>query len=241
MADKKLLERIKKIQGLTHSSNVNEAATAAEMMQKLLFEHNVDIAEVERFEDKEEYIAVDQFIVEKGKKQRKMWQIDLAMTLASNNLCDLVYDDKSITWVGKPSNIEAARFMFETVVIDLTRICESTWTALEYVSKLRGEKVVYDHGKTWKNSFYEGAVNTISQRLTDTKKMLIAGDENVRALVVIVDQELKDALDELFPKLSHAAMQKAGNWSASGFKAGQQAGRSLQFQRGSGGTKLLKG
>ena len=100
------------------------------------------------------------------------------------------------------------------------------------------------HGKTWKNNFYFGAIQTISERLTTNLQSLKVGNENINALVVSNDFELKEYMHKNFPRLGYSSFNYTRD--SGGFNSGKAAGRSIQFRNGVGaggsnGPKLIGG
>ena len=100
-----------------------------------------------------------------------------------------------------------------------------------------------DHGKTWKNSFYYGANATIRERLNAGLKELKM-DQNINALVVQNDVELKEFMKINYPKVHYVSGKS--NMSSDGYQSGRSAGHSLSFGQGIGaggnaGPKLIGG
>ncbi len=99
------------------------------------------------------------------------------------------------------------------------------------------------HGKTWKNSFYFGANATIRERLT-TNLVELKMNENINALVVANDVELKEFMNINYPKLHHVSNNS--RLSDDGYSSGRAAGHGLSFGQGIGaggnaGPKLIGG
>jgi hypothetical protein len=91
----------------------------------------------------------------------------------------------------------------------------------------------YVHGKTWKNSFYYGAIATISERLNATKKNL-STDQNINALIVLSDKEVTDYISKTWPKIG--TNNASYNIMGSAYNSGKEAGRSISFRQGMGGS-----
>lgn len=238
MADEALLAKIKKLINLSASDNVNESAAAQAKVQSLLIQHKIDMAEVEGFSlEKQEKVSQS---IMKGltKRNRTAWYNRLAHIIARANLCDLLTVGSSQIWIGKPSDMEMAQFLFSSVAHDLMQICEKDWAAY------KNSDPYPVHGKTWKNSFYNGACAVIQERLSSNLTQLKNSNEKMNALIVNNDIELKEYMNQTYP---HTRTIKTNvSISRSGFDAGKSAARGLQFRTGvsSGGslsTKLLRG
>jgi hypothetical protein len=242
-ADTKIIERIHKLLALATSDNENEAAIAASKAQTMLMEYNISEEELNKFSNKEAEKVIETYMDGKNKYNRVAWQNILATAVARANLCRLLTSGTGQIWIGKPTNIEVAHYIYENLVRDLMRICDLTWD-------LVNERQMFEpkwsrvHGKTWKNNFYHGANQSISERLTTNLRQLKEAQPPINALVVNNDVEIKEYLNIRYPHLSSTSYTL--NRNTSGFEAGKSAGRSVSFRSGIGaggssGPKLLKG
>lgn len=232
-----LLDRAKKIHGYTKSGNVNEAANAAAKLTEFLLKYNLDISQVEDHSTiKEESM---------GRDDREFygsvinWQVDLANVISKANLCKTVLSQRSgnkIVWLGKPSNIQVAQYIFDTAVFDIKDMATSMWNIVLQARKMPemydklGEELRTIHGKEWKNTFYMGAVKGIQDRLKAEVEEL-RQNENMNALVIYNDRALKEYTRTVFPKLSKHTTNFKQN---SGYGAGQKFGSEYQFKTGVG-------
>jgi hypothetical protein len=209
----------------------------------------------------------------KNERNRSNWYNQLAWIVAKANLCNMLISGKGVTWIGKPTNIEVARFMADALANDLQRISDIQWrnekeqarffcntcfrvflfdkakehsvatvTHTDWRAAFPHE-ISLPHGKTWKNNFYFGAIQTIGERLSANLQQLRVG-EQVNALVVSNDADLKEYMNVKYPRLGKTSFTYKR--STSGFEAGKSAGRSIQFRNGLGaggsnGPKLIGG
>jgi hypothetical protein len=244
-----IVVRIKKLLALSKSSNENEAALAASKAQELLLKYQVDIAQVENVDlsTKEHYTREFKEIFGKNRIQ---WQVDLANTIANNNLCRIVLSGAGVWWIGKPTNIEISQYMFETTMADLERIADEKW---KQILALRDLQIKYPeadlftdrsllnvHGKTWKASFYVGAVRVIADRLSSHLDDLKNDNQNMMALVTTERKALKEAQDSMFGRLTSAKRSEASIY-ASAYLSGRAAGEKIQFRRGINGGSVPSG
>lgn len=245
-ADEKILARIHKLLSLATSDNPNEAALAASKAQTLLMEHNISEQELEGFSEHKVEKVIEVTTNNKNRYNRTVWQDILAGIVAHANLCDLLTTYGGQIWIGKPTNIEVAQYIFENLIRDLTRICESDWKNVQYTEELvRRVKPYYSktHGKTWKNNFYHGANQSIRTRL-NANLVQLKEVPSINAMVLHNDVELDDYMKIHHPYLTHTSHKL--NHSRSGFESGKAAGASVQFRSGIGaggssGPKLIKG
>lgn len=258
MVDESLLQRIKKIYNLSGggNDNENESASAAAKVQEMLLRYNIsedDLTDVEisRVEQYVNQIFTDHM---RGTNVQQ-WKVFLAFAVSRANLCRVVskHGGAVLDWIGKPSNIEVGKYLFDTLCADLEHMAKEKWTTIEYLRKLQEDNpevslfnkksdLAFVHGKTWKNSFFLGAVQTIEARLQSSMNLL-KGESNIMALVVLTDKELDAYKKKLYPK-THSYGGSRVALSGSGFNTGRAAGRDIQFKRGVGaggnmGPRLL--
>jgi hypothetical protein len=240
MVEDTILKRVKKLLALSNkNSNENEAAAAAAKAQELLLSYNLSMAQVEstEFEKREQVSHVYREIF---RQNRINWKIDLANTVAKANLCNLLTSGRRLIWIGKPSNIEVAEFLWATLCDDLEIICDKRWNDIIRLREMEKQTGInlftsyslrYVHGKTWKNSFYYGAIDTIGQRLNESKKNM-STDPNMSALIVLSDKEIENYVGRVWPKLGKSNINF--NLYGSAYESGRAAGKSIQFKQGMG-------
>lgn len=238
MADEAILSRIQKLLALATSDNVNEAELAASKAQELLLEHNISEDELNSFSSEKNERVIEIRTKGKNARNRSNWSIALADIVARANLCSIITSGAGLIWIGKKTNLEVAQYIFDNLVNDLTRIADLE----HYKYKQTTPHYAQIHGKTWKNSFYYGANQSIRERLNTNLEQLTASREDMNALVVRNDIELKEYIQKQYPYLSYNSHRF--NRDRSGFAAGQAAGRSVSFRTGIGaggssGPKLL--
>lgn len=258
-----ILVKVKKLLSLSKkNSNENEAAAAAAKAQELLLRYNLEMSEVEGVEvgKKDEPFITDYTTSHRAGNGASVnevrWKILLAFGVAKANLCSVVHmgGQRKLCWLGKKSNIEIAQYIFDTLCVDLEYIADKRWKDLLALRKLQiqhpdiplftDESLRWVNGKTWKKSFYIGAVEVIRKRLTENLSSLRV-DTNINALVVVNDDKLKVFTKETFGRLGKMGGSNGQmNWS--GYAAGQEAGRNIQFKTGVGsggsiGPKMIKG
>ena len=253
MVEDSIILKIKKLLALSKkNSNENEAASAAAKAQELLIQYNLDMSRIDSadFEKRE---RVSHEYQEIFRQNRINWKVDLASTVSRANLCKILTSGRSLIWIGKKSNIEVAQFLWETLARDLEDICAKRWNDILKLRSLEDKysqglftdyTLRYVHGKTWKNSFYYGALNTIGERLSETKKSL-SEDKNINAVIVFNDKEVERYVKSVWPRLNNSS--SSFNLYGSAYNSGKETGKNIQFKQGmgAGGThgngNLLKG
>lgn len=247
MVEEKLIGKIRKLILLSkHNENENEAALAAAKAQELLIMHNLSIAEIElASSEPEEQVDVKEYDTKKeGRKTEDKWKIMLAFSVSKANLCKTVHHSgyrSYLSWIGKPSNVEVAIYMFETLVNDIEFFADRKWRHILRLRELEqdyGMELFTDHnlrrihGRAWKNAFYDGAVFAISSRLQQGKDEL-RQNENVSALILHNDDAINKFIEERWNNL------RSYKYSASygpGYGEGVATGNKIQFKRGINGA-----
>lgn len=240
----KIVARIQKLLSLATSDNVNEAENAAAKAQDLLIKYNVEQAELDSHIDSKSEKVIETRTQGKAKYSKIAWYNSLAWRVGKANLCEVIQSGSGLIWIGKPTNIEIAQYIFDNLVSDLTRICEAEWESAhntELILKALGKLYQVTHGKTWKNNFYHGANQSISQRL-NANLTLLKEEPKVTDMVVHNDAEINEYKKIHYPYLSHSSTTYTKARSA--FESGKAAGASVQFRTGIGaggsaGTRLL--
>ena len=233
MAEESIISKIHKLLALATSDNENEAALAAAKAQSLLIEYNVSDEELEEYSTVKNEKVVEVRTYGKTRSRIK-WRVNLAFPIARANLCKVIMSSgSSLIWIGKKTNIEVAQYLYDTITADLERIADREW---------KNVGAHLSHGKTWKNSFYYGAIEVIEDRLSTNLIALKEVPAN-NALIVHNDVDIADYVKVKYPKL-YSTYTSINRRDYSGYQSGRTAGRSIQFGRGMGaggsiGPKLL--
>ncbi len=215
-----------------------EAATAAARVQALLLKHNLDMATVQaKTGDKSEYTKDwFRFHPKKAGGYIACWR-QLAGAVAGGNFCRVVSvvgtGDGFI--VGEQVNVAAVVAMYNRLQDTLERMATQAWLRED-----SGERLHRDAGidgvplarqsMSWKRAYLFGAVRVIDSRLQAERKRAEeqhtqqdgreteAGE--VRALVVIKDKEVGEALARFFPVVGKARVAGIGYLGADADAAG---------------------
>jgi len=241
--------KIKKLMALSKSSNENEAASAAAKAQELLLKYNVELSQVENVSlDREDTRLVSEFKELFGLNVIQ-WKRDLAFSVAKANMCKGVSSGRGMYFLGKKHNIEIVEFLYETIVRDLERIAEEKWKQILALRDMQSQfpqlnlftdySLMHVHGKTWKASFYVGAVKTVKERLEENLTELQVDNPNLSALITTEDVRLQNFFRQQFPSTTKVHGASASYRAA--YESGRIAGREVQFKRGVGAGGIHTG
>lgn len=108
--DTKLKSKIEKLLALQESPNENEASIAAAKLSDLLTRYGVNLADIGGVQE-----SVEQFLIEPS-SQYSSWKMILLGAIAKSNYCELLAHSigtKGFYFYGKPTNVEAAKLLWE--------------------------------------------------------------------------------------------------------------------------------
>lgn len=219
MADNSIVEKIQKLLRLAQSSNPNEAALAAAKAQELMVKYAVEEADLaQRQGNKAEPIEVERFNL--GYKRIPLWLPILAQAISKSFFCRMFYYKYcgDIAIVGRKTDREIMRATFDYLRYELERMCEKDFAAYSGGA----------HGKTWKASFYRGACDTISTRLSENMKKL--SDDNAGTAIVLVNRakDVDEYVEEnIQTRKSQSVRRKV---SAEGYYSGVAAGNKVGLE-----------
>lgn len=186
--DAKLVDKLRKILALTNSPEEHEAAAAAEHLQRLLTQHNLDIA------DLEQRGAATKPGVVKGAhdlgKAAFTWKLNLAEVVAEYYFVHPLVDRKAktVVFIGRPDNVDSMKMLYEWLMEQTKAISASERRA--HIAKT-GEHI---DPLRWQVNFGLGVVSRLGQRLHELSKRR-AADVTEHALVLSHKSEISDWLE----------------------------------------------
>lgn len=191
--DAKLIEKLRKVQALTSSPDEGEAAAAANMLRRLLVEHNLEISDLEARGE-----AARPGVEERERDEGAAlfrWKRDLASGLAPHYFCaplvrDLGGNRGSLTFVGRPDNVDALLMLYGWLVDQVKEIARKERRAHqertgEHVDPLR-----------WQLHFGLGAVQRLVDRVEERARRQAEESAKCTALVVSHATEVSDYLEK---------------------------------------------
>lgn len=219
MIENGLAEKIKKLLAMAEhpNSNEHEAATALEMAQKLLLEHNLTMESV-RGEAAREATGIG--MVEKYEPDGYVWRWHLVNVIALNNMCRVVgsHDNNKWTLFGTRSNVRSVLEMYSWVNLQLVFMAASKYK--EYKADGGDERP-----PKWKLGFFTGAISAISERLRKPMEEFTARAD-CKAIVIRNEEAIKGAVRKVFPFISSGHGLSS---SSDGVVYGRQAGNNVEF------------
>lgn len=195
-----IIDKIRRVLALTHSTNEGEAQNAMAKLQDMLVEHNLTIAEIEsRGAKKKADIKRKEFDL--GKAAFK-WKLDLASTIADHYFCVPLVDSrtKTVEFLGRPENVESLHMLYDWIMDQIKAISK---TEREKHQRETGEHI---DPLRWQINFGQGAVNRLYYRLEDIRRQM---SSTVTALVISHRSEISDWAEEALGRRFDGQMTKA--------------------------------
>jgi hypothetical protein len=223
-----VLNKIRKLSRLSESNNPHEAALAAEMMAKLMQEHQVTQAQLHVPEEMQEKVTNDNVLSRGTGRNIATWMTNVAFGVCESVGCKLYFSAGHYMLIGRKSDSEAASYMFHAIVNQVKELANKHW---ENEGQYCGI-----HGKAWKNSFYLGASNTIYQRLKAQKAAMMddlrraaTGDSGKGTALMVINKKDYD-IDRVYQGMKLRKKQVSySNRSRSAYDTGTEAGHNVNL------------
>lgn len=170
-----VLKRIRRALALAQSDNVNEAANAAALAQSLMLEHKIEMADLALNGEKAAPEEVIEASVEGNRMTRakaSRWRISLADRIARVFHCKVYFNTGTdhIGVMGHVSNVQATQYLQQYLSLEIQRLCEMGWAAIKasaaQAEREGGLPVELPRATVWKNSFRDGAVHAVGEKLS---------------------------------------------------------------------------
>jgi hypothetical protein len=171
---------------LANSSNEHEAALAAAHAQRLLSEHNLGMADIEASHkpDKADRIELD------AAKTLPKWVRHLSAGVCSAFDCQAIHHPANgkLTFIGVGADAEVAAYTFTYLVRTVKKLCSV------YMKQHAGDALAGRHRELIRQSYYLGAVSTITTRLGEQK---VCTPVTPGALVPVKEAMIRQAMNEI--------------------------------------------
>lgn len=222
-----IIEKVKRLQALSKSSNLNEAMNAAAIANRLIDEHRLTE------EDLDDNPMVDDLdpVYETGKITT--WKNNLVILVAGHYGCAVyiaqTYPNgrkySSYHLVGKKSDIEIAKYM----IIYFMNQCDN----LSGIHA-RGK------GRIYANSFCLGFVSGVVQKLNESRKDI---ESKSGSDIIHLDSRKMEAANFLMKKENLKKIDQHSNarYDSSGYNNGFKSGKGLEVNSGLNRKKNLLG
>ncbi len=192
--DDKVLERLQALLRLAQDGGATEAeaSLAMERAHSLLLKHGLEMADVE---GDGQGGGVEEFLYDGLTRQG--WIPALVTVVGSNNYCRvLIVRGSKLSIIGRSYNVKVVHQMSLWLIGQVSGLASTDWDTREFLGRTGGVS-----RNEWRESFIQGVMNRIDERLRQQRADDDGVSENVRALVVTFDEENADYLTAHYPHL----------------------------------------
>jgi hypothetical protein len=219
-----LIQRLQKVRALTDSSVPGEAAAAAAKLQEILLKYNLEMEDIEE----DSPVPDDKYVKEElelGVTSGNMinWRRILLSGIARSLMCAAFgyQGTRQMVIVGQRHNIEMSRHFYDYLSSEIDRLADATWMKARNRSR--------EHARSWKSSFYNGAVDIVVQRLEEKYQQVSKQDSHTQALVLKNERDLDDAVGNLIGRVRKNTVRQ--RHSKAGYNRGVRAGKRVNLDR----------
>lgn len=214
-----IIDKIKKLLALANSSNEHEAALAAAHAQRLLAGHNLAMADITASERPEKADRVETDVARSLPK----WVRHLSAGVSSAFDCQAIHHPATgkMTFIGVGADVQVAAYTFTYLDRTVRKLCAG------YLKQNAGTTIAGRQRELLRQSYYLGAVSTITLQLQDQKKQtpLTPG-----ALVPVKEGLIRKAINEIGPIRTIRSRRSYIN--ATAYNQGQTDGHQVSIHKG---------
>jgi len=186
MDNSAIIEKIKKLLALANSSNEHEAALAAGHAQRLLSEHNLAMADIEAAHRPDKADTVETAV----SKSLPKWLRHLSAGISTAFDCQAIHHPATgkMTFIGVGADVQIAAYTFTYLDRTIRKLCGT------YMKLHVGSTIANRHRELMRQSYYLGAVSTITARLREQKEQTPV---TTGALVPVKEGLIRQAMNEI--------------------------------------------
>jgi hypothetical protein len=180
-----IIEKIKKLLALANSGNEHEAALAAGHAQRLLSEHNLAMADIEAAHQPDKADKVETAV----SRTLPKWLRHLSAGVSTAFDCQAIHHPATgtLTFIGVGADVQVAAYTFSYLDRTVRTLCSA------YMKQHTAGTLANRHRELMRQSYYLGAVTTITARLREQKTITPVTSG---ALVPVKEGLIRQALSE---------------------------------------------
>lgn len=209
-----VIDKIRKLLALSNSSNEHEAALAASHAQRLLSEHNLAMEDIETGSTT---LKADKVETPVSKTLSK-WVRYLSAGVCSAFDCQAVHHPAlgRMTFIGVGADVQVATYTFTYLERTVRKLCKG------YLQQHVEDSIPNRHRELMRQSYYLGAVSTITTKLREqkTRTPITSG-----ALVPLKDALIRKTMSDLGPV--RTVRNRKSFVDTNAYTQGQQDGLSI--------------
>lgn len=214
-----IIGKIRKLLALANSTNEHEAALAAAHAQRLLSDHNLAMADIAPDNRPQSADRVETAV----SKTLPKWVRHLSAGVSGAFDCQAIHHPATgkMTFIGVGADVEIAAYTFAYLDRTIRKLCSG------YLKIHASSTIPKRHRELMRQSYYLGAVSTITARLRTqkTETPITCG-----ALVPIKEGLIKKAMSDMGPIRTVRSRRSYINSHA--YSKGEQDGNSVGIHKG---------
>jgi hypothetical protein len=228
----RIIDKIRKLLALANSGNEHEAALAASHAQRLLSEHNLAMADIEPDFNPQSADKVETAIP----KTLPKWMRHLSAGICTAFDCQAIHHpaDGKMTFIGVGADVQIAAYTFSYLDKTVRKLCSN------YMKKHAADNISNRGRELMRQSYYLGAVSTITGRLREQK---VQTPITPGALVPIKEGLIKKTMTEMGPTRTVRSRRSYINCDA--YTKGQMDGGTVGIKKAVSGSstpqKIISG
>jgi hypothetical protein len=214
-----IIEKIRKLLALANSSNEHEAALAAGHVQRLLSEHNLAMADIEAAHRPDKADTVETTV----SKSLPKWLRHLSAGVSTAFDCQAIHHPATgkMTFIGVGADVQIAAYTFAYLDRTIRKLCST------YMKHNVGSTPAGRHRELMRQSYYLGAVSTITARLREQKAQTPV---TTGALVPVKEGLIRQTMNEIGAIRTMHSRRSYVNTDA--YSSGQTDGRQVGIHHG---------
>jgi hypothetical protein len=181
-----IIEKIKKLLALANSSNEFEAALAAAHAQRLLSKHNLGMADIETSHKPDNADKIEMGAA----KTLPKWVRHLSSGVCNAFDCQAIHNATKgmLSFIGVGADAQVAAYTFTYLDRTVRNLCST------YMKRHVSDTITGRNRERRRQSYYLGAVSTITARLQEQK---VCTPVTPGALVPLKEALIKQTIDEI--------------------------------------------
>jgi len=214
-----IIDKIKKLLALANSCNEHEAALAAAHAQRLLAVHNLAMADISASDRPHQAERIETDVARSLPK----WTRHLSAGVSSAFDCQAIHHPATgkMTFIGVGADVQVAAYTFTYLDRTVRKLCSG------YLKQHADAAIAGRQRELMRNSYYLGAVSTITRQLQDQKRQTPV---TPGALVPVKEGLISRAMNEMGPIRQMHSRRSYIN--ATAYNQGQTDGQQVRIQKG---------
>lgn len=240
MTTEKVLDRLQKMKAMAEGAKAigseQEAQAFADMLQKLLLDHKLQMSDLE-FQKMEAEQPVEQHTIDqfkhgmKFKNKRVEWQETLAQIVADAHFCRIMVTERTnlITLIGRAEDIAVSEYLFVTLCRALDKIADLELWKYRYEQIKTYGKRGGPAAKGFRASFVNAFLGRLRQRFAEQRAARVNGQSTALTRIDKSTKAVNDYINNLNCSTAKD-ISRSVKFHAEGVKRGRDAADKINLR-----------